>query len=359
MWHNLKPLENKIRRVVLDMQYTLWVVETMFYTDYEKPLDYSKILCVSLNHLGDLIAITPAIRALKETFQDAEITVWVNEGYEYILENNSNVSNVITRFDGKLYDGLVVFHAGRIWELNKVSSPTKYIPFKVGVTNAGMLSSWFPGLNRRVKYREVQHIVVDNMDVVNLMGANTNELSYDLTHIQYPHGLEKYPTYDKTKPIMILHPGSKNIAKLKYPSHWWPIDNWRSLALYYSQEYNIVFTGTESEKFIYNLIRDGTHDFINTMGDGNIKELINLISHSNIVVSMDSGPVHVASALDIPVVSLMSSQDPAIWRPWTPFGTYINKANHYCKKLECKECHTKYMPAITVREVITKVEEIK
>lgn len=360
MWHALKPIEDKIRRVVLDVQWTLWNFESAFLPEIEPPTECNRILCVSLNYLGDLIAITPSIHALKQKFPEAEIVVWVNQGHETIFKGNPDVDKVITDFNGQLYDCLVVFHIGRWWHINKVYNYVKGIPYKVGITNAGMFSSWFPRLNQRVKYRRTQHIVEDNLDVVRLLGADTKEKKYRLFHKKTKTGFEVHPSFKKSKPIMVLHPGSKNIDKLKNPSHWWAPGNWNDLGKYFSKDYNIFITGAKSEKFIYQLINiyNTNNNFIDATGAGDIRHLINIIANADVVVSMDSGPVHIASALDIPVVSLMGPQDPKIWRPWGAKGIYINKANHHCKKLSCRECNKKYMPAITVDEVVEAVEQL-
>lgn len=358
MRHSLKKYEDWIRWKVLKLQYFSWMASSLF-KDQSWPEHPHNILCISHNYIGDLIAITPALKALKNRYPKAKITLWVLPGMEEVLNPNNNLDEIITEYDEQHYDMLIVFHAGRIWDARKVYKQVKNIPMKIGVANAGMFSSWFPGLNHRVMYHVAQHIVEDNLDVVRLIGADINDKSYELQYIPKPIEKEVYSCnkYNTKKGIMILHPGSKKIAELDTPSHWWPIENWAALANHYSKKYNLVMTGTKSEEFIFKQINSVTDvPIINTMGKLDIQQTKRLIDDVDIVISMDSGPVHIAAALGTPVVSLMGPQDPGIWRPWTDRGSYLCKTDTHCKRLECQECHDIHMPAITVKDVIKEVE---
>jgi len=361
MYHSLKPFENKIRKKILTFQHTLWFIRSLL-KNKSWPVVVNKILCVELNYIGDLIAITPALRALKQKYPNSNISLLTLKGMEDVLWGNPNISNIITEYDYNDYDLLVVFYAGRFWNASKLYQQLKHIHFKIGVTNHGIFSSFFPNLNLKVEYKQVKHIVEDNLDVVRLIGADTNNTSYDLFfRNEHLSELKRHPSYDKHKPFIILHPGSKNIYKIKkYASHWWPPENWYQIGKYFSKRFNVIITGSNQEKFLYHLINkiNSNNSFIDAIGWFDINGLKNIINKAKLVISIDSGPVHIASAFRTPVISLMGPQNPNIWKPLTNNGIALSHAETFCKKLKCKKCHNIYMPLITVDEVIKTAETL-
>ncbi|HPP75616.1 MAG TPA: hypothetical protein PLU88_10895, partial [Armatimonadota bacterium] len=58
------------------------------------------ILLLNLNHIGDILFTTPAIRALREKYPDAKITAVVLAGMEELLKHNPFVDEVLTRRRG-------------------------------------------------------------------------------------------------------------------------------------------------------------------------------------------------------------------------------------------------------------------
>lgn len=346
MEHRQKQIENWIRYKILKLQYMFWRIESNFRDDgLAMPVD--SILCIENNYLGDLIAITPALRALKKQFPKSTIDLLTLPGYEEVLWGNPNINTIYTDFREcpKDYDLLVVFHAGRFWQTIKFHD--NFInAFKIGCTSHGMMSSYFPGLNLKVKYKKTQHIVEDNLDVVRLVGADDESKKYELYYrdeIELPE-----------KPYVIIHPGSKNIHQLRNPSHWWKPGRWKSVGIAFKNRgYNVVITGVESEKFIYELI-DNNNLFKNLMGSMNLNSTKQLVANADLVIGMDTGPIHIAAAFDVPVVSLMGPQDPVIWRPNTEKGVALfhDEVCTKCKKLECKQIKPVCMLEISVREVL-------
>lgn len=320
---------------------------------------FKRILCIEHNYLGDLIAITPALRMLKENYPESKITLWVLPGYSDVLYGNPNIDAYIESPEliNSDYDLLVVFHAGRIWHVYKVYERVKDIPYKIGVTNAGMLSSSFPALDMKVKYIKTQHIVEDNLDVIRLVcDKELKDKRYELYYRRTPE-FYKYLNLNKGDKYILLHPGSKNIANLKNPSHWWPPEKWFSIAeTFHKLGYKVFMSGTKDEHFIFLKIMNGQNPEIMTdmTGAFGLNQTKEFIANAKLLVSMDSGPVHIASAVDTPVISLMGPQDPVIWKPMGKNSYYHFHDNvcTKCKKLTCIYGKPKCMESITTEEVI-------
>lgn len=344
MEHKLKQIINWIRWRVFWLQHIIWIITSIF-RNKSSPKNINKILCIEFNFIGDLIATTPAIRALKQKYPKAEIDLLTYEQNVDVLQGNPHLHKIVSSYTPEGYDLLVVFHMGLFWKSFRARKILRDIPFKIGCTNHGMLSSYFPGLNLKVKYKQLQHVVEDNLDVVRLIGIDTQDKSYELYYEEEDILIKR--------PYIILHPGSKDIHKLTNPSHWWPVENWKQVGRHFSNRYNILITGIEPERFIY----ESMPEFTDAIGYS-INGLKNIIAHASLVISMDSGPVHIASALGVPVISLMGPQDPVIWKP-NP-GKYIfhDEVCTKCKWLECRYKQPLCMYAITPTEVINLAERL-
>lgn len=342
-----KAIGNWLRFIILRTEYVFWSVT---HKRKQIPDTFSNILCVELNYLGDLIAITPALRALKQKYPESCLTLWTLPSTVDVLKGLSLLDRIISEYDNNNYDLVVIFHAGNRLEVNKVYKLTKLIPVRIGVTKNGVMRSHFPRLDLKVKYGcKFGHIVEDNLDVVRLLGADTDDKHLEISYIKHQSETRR----------VILSPGSKNVTNVNNPSHMWPVERWAEIADYLVlKQQTVVITGTKSEndialKIMSKMRHYVPHRVINTCGKLSISELIQLIADSKLLVSVDSGPVHVAAAVRTPVIDLMGPQDPAIWRPWTSekIVIYHDDVCTKCKRLECKQAQPDCMNAITVSEV--------
>mgnify|MGYP001575097996 CR=1 FL=1 len=361
----IKQIENFVRNCVLDFSYWWW---TRGHKNQHRTPEPKKILCIELGCLGDQIAITPALKSLSDYYPFAHITlltlsdqVDTLKGLPFIHEIVPEIPNDLLRFDW-----LVVFYAGRVWHLKKYQR-LQIIPFKIGVANHGMASSHFPNLDRKVKYpHEPKHMVESNLDVIRLVVpehaiqkrmylASRGNIARD-----YLNGTREYVP---TKRTIILHPGSKGIDKYDISaSHFWPYERWAAVADYFIKDYNIIITGTMNEMFLYRSICNSMQDSRNVICCFGFDKglLFSLIKKADLIISIDSGPVHISSGFFRPIISLMGPELPEIWRPWSKNGKYLfhDEVCTRCRKLRCKYGSAKCMQAITIKEVISFAEEL-
>jgi ADP-heptose:LPS heptosyltransferase len=345
-----KSLGNQLRTAYLNFEYMWWNLNS----HKKLPETFHNILVVEMKYLGDVIAITPALRGLKQKYPQAEITVWTLPNSVYVLAGNPNVNHVITQFDDKQYDLLVVFHAGTNWDMIDIYQATKRIPFKIGVTRAGVLSSHFTKLDRMVKYpSQFKHTVEDNLDVVRLIGVAPEDKRYEV----YTHILCAF-----SKPTVILHPGSKNVTEVTLPSHIWPIERWVGVARYLVDKgYDVEVTGQGDESLLAEWIREKVPEVINQCNKLTVPELIAHIKAAEMMVSIDTGPAHIAAAVGTPLVMLMGPQDPIIWGPWTNKAVTLfhDEVCTKCKRLTCGKKTQECMNAISTEEVIQSISKLK
>ena len=153
-----------------------------------------------------------------------------------------------------------------------------------------------------------------------------------------------------------IHPGAAyGIAKC------WPPERFRALAKVLLQDPNlfILFFGdAQSQNLVKEICAGLPERAINLAGATHLRQLACLIKNCDVLVTNDSGPMHVGVAVRTPVVALFGSTDDRITGPWGQKEGVINK--HLC----CSPCFKRTCPgdfrcmyAIEVEEVARKALE--
>jgi heptosyltransferase-2 len=103
--------------------------------------------------------------------------------------------------------------------------------------------------------------------------------------------------------IVLMHP------QASCPSRLWPQDYYNRVAetIIYMHKANVIYVGVERDK----AIKEG-NGVLNLTGKTTISQLASLIKHSNLLISNDSGPVHIAVALGTPVISIFGRSQPGL-----------------------------------------------
>jgi ADP-heptose:LPS heptosyltransferase len=104
----------------------------------------------------------------------------------------------------------------------------------------------------------------------------------------------------------------------------WPLENFAALAdkVYEKYKCSIVVIGVEIEKAIAEKLKTlAQSPIINLTGRTNIEQLIALFAGAKIVVGNDTGPSHIASALDVPMVLIFGLTNPSRVGPYGRNGT--------------------------------------
>jgi len=173
---------------------------------------------------------------------------------------------------------------------------------------------------------ESNHMVLWNLDYANYLGYDTSEIKMSLP--EQPKEIKEkvdglLKNIDIQKPIVILAPETT-----WKPKHW-AIENWVKVAENLKDKCNVILTGVNLNAEIF------PQNCINLIGKTNLKDLMELFSRADLVISPDSGSAHIAWACAKPAVIEI------FCCTWTEFfGCFGNDKKYFTMtgNLPCQPC---------------------
>jgi len=328
------------------------------------PEHIKKILVIELLRVGDLLAITPSLKALKKKFPQAQIDIVVQPSMKNVLAEDKNVNRIIA-YKGNVsrlvrelkeegYDLGVLFHPGSLrMSLALLLGKVKY---RIGGTpDVGILYGRGFFLHKKVKPSfRWQHKVDDNLLVVAGIGAQTNDRRMHISvnkkatvHVKQMLRKNNVGKYEK---VVIVHPGSEYETQRWYPERFAEVAD----ELMGKYKKKVVFTGVESQaKQVTDIINKMKKKPLNFVGKTNMQEYVALVDRAEMVVSVDTSIIHIASALNKRIVSLFGPTLPERWGPTSRKGAAIQNKQVCtgCRRYRCLIKTHECMKSITSDQV--------
>lgn len=303
-----------------------------------------KILCVRPDNMGDLLMSAPAIAALKETFGCAitlltssmaggiapyipgvdEVMTWDVPWVKGTSASGPEAFNeVIQAIKQKNFDGAVIF---TVFSQNPLPAALMVtlagIPYRAAYCRENpyhLLSHWIPD---KEPYEFIRHQVRRDLDLVRHIGANKGDEWTGLHVHGYDHQVREKLSQagvDQKKPWLIIHPGVSE-EKRRYPSALW-IEAGKMLVN--DLGHQVIITGAPSERGIAGNISEGIGDgAFNLAGTLVLEEFITLIRFAPLLISVNTGSVHLAAAMHKKVLVLYALTNPQ-HPPWKTVGKIL------------------------------------
>ena len=332
----------------------------------------NKILVIRVDGIGDLLNSTPAIALLRENYPSAEITVLARPLNAPVLIGNPDVDRILI-FDRKdkhrgiaaqlrfyhelrregfqlvvamqtaMWSHLVAFLSGAPYRLGRYQKR-----FRSTLTHA-----W------RGKYRKGEtHEVDRNLELVRLIcqGESRRKLVYHMSADEIATAKAQQTSWGIGDDAFLIgiHPGGSSFDKR------WPEKQYADLADRLAQQYNatiLLLRGPEEAELVQN-IQEAMQSHAITYAPKTIRELGAILSCCGLVVCNDSGPMHLAAALDVPMVAIFGPTDHVAWYPLSENATIVRRDMPCwpCSAHKCKigwEC-TKKLPVDPVWDATTE-----
>jgi len=160
--------------------------------------------------------------------------------------------------------------------------------------------------------------------------------------------------------LLALHPGAS------CPSKIWPQERFAQVADILAQRHGfkvVVVSGPKEITLAHSLLSQLKSPALDLAGKTSVSQLASILKRCQLLISNDSGPVHVASAVGTPVVSIFGRKQKGLGpRRWGPVGKRDRVLHKDVGCIEClaHNCVKEYacLKAISVDEVVKVAEEI-
>jgi lipopolysaccharide heptosyltransferase II len=318
-----------------------------------------QILIRSSNWLGDAVISVPAVRAIKAGRPDARITIAAPEKIAAVWRLIPEIDAIIPLPRGRLFS---------VVRLLRREPPYDAAILFPNSLRAG-LELWLAGISRRVGYRGYyrrwlmnqivpiprkpgppEHHSVHFLRIAHECGANTSNLDRSQADA---HG--KIQIADNGQPTKV-----GLCAGAEYgPAKRWLSERFAEAAKKISEQSSVqwILLGTKLEAAIGDQIATALGaQCVNRVGQTTLDQLIDELRACRLLLTNDTGTMHLAALLGLPVVAIFGSTEP---RLTSPLGnTQIILRHHVeCSPCFLRECPIDFrcMKAVSVEEVADAV----
>ncbi|HEY64533.1 MAG TPA: glycosyltransferase family 9 protein [Caldilineae bacterium] len=301
-----------------------------------------RILAVKLADMGDALLCTPALRALRETYPHARLDVLVTPHTAPLISHMGLADRVISFPKHDYDDPRWLWQPRRWWPLARLYArlrragydavalfhhlSTGYGALKWRLLVAATAAPWVAGLDDGRgrtwltcpvedqgfgKRHEVEYALA----VAEALGANVPDTS--LTLPPYADEARRVARLlgDGEHPYVVIHAGSGGYSRARR----WEPERFAAVAdaLVERLEVQVVIVGTEADDAlaVEQMMR---HPACNLQGRTELPDLVAVLRRSRLFLGADSGVMHLAAAVGVPVVAIFGPSNHRAWAPWTP-----------------------------------------
>lgn len=333
------------------------------------------ILAIRLSSIGDIVHALPAVSALGETYPQAEITWAIERRYASLLEGNPYVKRVI---------GIDTLGWRKHWTslktIREISSAIRalreqrydaVIDFQ-GLIKTGLMS-WLCRSPRRIGYARFPHrepgagffyteeapvpgpvhVIQENMALVERLCARASTWRFPLPRNEND---EKYAESSLAAigDFILVSPGGGWIAKR------WPPASYADLLTQITRRpvlscLTVVLTGSAAEEEDIRRILESSGNRRAYYIPATLGQYIALARRARLFIGGDTGPMHLAAALGVPVVAIMGPTDPLRNGPFSPLD--ITLSNHAEVNHTRRGKSPAFLQGISVEDVAAAAEE--
>lgn len=306
-----------------------------------------RILVIRAGQLGDTVCAASIIKPLLSHFGENVVIDWVAKaGIGKVFANDPRINKVFFIKTRKLpffinpakqkiifsalfapYDYIINLELGTIF--NDVMRLTR-AKYKIGMPYRHFIE---PAETHAV---ENLHLIYDSfLDTKDMLLAQPSLIGINVSTLR-----QKFTLANDY--IVLVPSNSHHNKKSSINLRAWPVEHWKELFnLLNEKEINAVLIGSESEQEYFNKLLPLPDNILSLVGKTTFPELVGLIEGANSVVVTDTGPAHIAAAVDTPVFALIG---PTNFKRTGPYQTKTNKITIIKSNLECSPCyHTEKM----------------
>lgn len=321
------------------------------------------------NWIGDAVMATPALAAIRRAFPAAQITVVANPLVAELFVHHPDCDHVLRLVKRSGRGGL-----GDLWRFCRILRRERF-HLAVLLQNAfeAAVMAVLAGIPRRAGYR------TDGRALLLTHGVPAVDKKHGLHHVDYYLQLLHQlglPSADRQLRLALTSDEEEMAAELLGPGEWaainpgasygaakrWMPERFAAVADSLAAEYGVkvVLTGGPGELEIGADIARGMYSqALNLIGRTSVRELMAVLGRCRLVVTNDSGPMHIAAALGVPIVAVFGPTDHTTT---SPLGDRCRIVRHPvdCAPCMLRECPIDHrcMTRVTADDVLVAAREL-
>jgi heptosyltransferase I len=328
-----------------------------------------RIGIVMMSAIGDAVHVLPVVTALKRHDPASHITWVLQPGPASLVRGHPDVDEIIlfekrrgwralldvrralaTRPFDLVIDLQVYIKAGLVTALARA-------PIKLGFDRSRARDLNWVFTNRRIPQHAPQHVQDQYFEFLHALGIPHEPVEWKLGPWPHERSSQRELLSGIERPIATLVIGTS------HPQKEWLPERWAALSDALVERYGLepVLAGGRSERELATeraIMEHARHRPRSTLGTS-LRELVGLIDASALVISLDTAPLHIAVALDRPVISLMGYNNPKRVGPYRKFrdlivDAYGGPGEDYPITIAHR---VDRMPRIQTSDVLEKVEQ--
>lgn len=293
--------------------------------------------------LGDIVHSLPFLSVLRKRFPDARIDWVAAHGLHKFLEGHPMIDRIwiIKKDQWKKLSNI----GQTVRDIRELKSNLAAANYDISIDLSGLLRSgiitWFSKAKMKLGFREADegspffythkihgsmeiHAIDRYLEIARFMGCTVDK-------IEYP-----FAPYDPQPPILNELPEkfvvmSPSAGK---PANRWAADRFGRLASKLDLPTVVIASRAEAD-IAQEVVENSQGKAVSVAGKTGLKDLIALISKASFFVCNDTGPMHIAAALQIPVFAIFGPANPIRTGPYGDIHTVIQN------KVECSPCYAK------------------
>ena len=336
-------------------------------------LNGKKILVTFLMHLGDLTLTTPFIHALRKAAPGAHITFLADEKLKDVVLHNPYLDEVIT-VDKKGRDNSVLALMACARRLSKMDfdivinlHPNERCSFICALTKTGLRvgathTMFRPLWDIHIPLDRTIHAADMYLDVLHELGVkelehNGLEIFPSAEHIEQAENFWRNNGVFATDKLVGFNIGSAVVTKRWAPERFAQVADTLAEKGYKP----VFFGGTMDEEMVQEAVALMKTTPVVATGAFTIGALAAAMRRCSLIITNDSGPMHVAISQKVPIVAMYGPSSPKLYGPYTQDATIVTAVppcmgcvtgmKHKCNDMQC-------MTRLTVEQVIEAAEKM-
>jgi heptosyltransferase-1 len=343
-----------------------------------------RILIVRLGALGDIVHAIPAAAALRAAMPSARIDWLVDAKHREILDLTTVLDSIVTLdgrtlaawgdvtrrlraarydvaldFQGLLKSAVLARASGArrvagfsIFHLREKTARPFYTDARTPDGGVRLQADQGGGVRLQPDHVPAHHVITKNLQLLQVLGVDTREISFPLARVT--SAAAEVVRGQASGHFALLNPGAA------WPNKRWPSERFGELATFLRDVRaltSFVLWGPGEQDLADAVVR-ASSGAARAAPATRINDLVQLSREAALMVSGDTGPLHIAAAMGTPVVGLFGPTDPDRNGPWRPDDEVVSRFGscgcHYDRR-----CHQASwcLGDVTVAEVSAAVQQ--